>query len=339
MIKSRADGAVLLGASVSCDGFACDRKLRVQTHIHSDHLVGFGTSKANQTILCTPETRELLVAIFNAEMAYRNNLVCIGASDYYTYNGETIELVPSGHMLGSSQVRVVNREGQRVGYSSDFCWPLSRVIEVDELCVDSTFGDPAQSRTYCQDDVEAKLISVACEYFNRYERVCFVGHQGRLHAAMHLLAEFVPCPVVCSPRAFAIAGVYQRNGSALPTLVSCDSDHGRAILRGGGRCVAFVSLPEQRRQGWLAGFRKVMLSAHPARLDDPLMIYDNGDCCVSFTDHANFEETLAYIQQTGARKVYTDPRSGNAEALAMAIKVRLGIEACVLERDDHKGWG
>ena len=43
-------GAVLLGPSVVCDGFQIGRPVRVQTHVHDDHMGDFERSKGFQDL-------------------------------------------------------------------------------------------------------------------------------------------------------------------------------------------------------------------------------------------------------------------------------------------------
>lgn len=72
---------------------------------------------------------------------------------------------------------------------------------------------------------------------------------------------------------------------------------------------------------------------------DPVTTYDNGDCCVAFTDHADFNGTIEYVRATGARQVWTDPRSGNAEALATAIIDQLGVRSAIVPELHSLSWG
>ena len=48
------NGAVLLGPEVVCDGFHCKRSVRIQSHVHEDHLVDFDRSKGHQDIYLSP---------------------------------------------------------------------------------------------------------------------------------------------------------------------------------------------------------------------------------------------------------------------------------------------
>lgn len=113
-IYLKEDGTILLGEHVSCDGFAYGRPIRVQTHIHADHMVGFNTSKANQTIVMSKPTKDLLDALYNADLLYRSNVFSMTLGSCYIVNDELVELLPSHHMLGSVQVAVTCADNCRL---------------------------------------------------------------------------------------------------------------------------------------------------------------------------------------------------------------------------------
>lgn len=338
-IQLKSDGAILLGETVSCDGFAYQRPVRVQTHIHADHMVDFDTSKANQTIVMSVETKALLNALFNADLPYRTNIAALTDGTVYESDGEKIELIPSHHMLGSVQVRVICRDGYRVGYSSDFFWPMDKPIEVDELIVDSTYGDPLRTRKFNQQVSDDCLEKIAVENIARGQSTACVGHVGRIHHALHLLSDLIPWPIICSPRVYSLVGVYRNNGHAIPSVLSSTSPEAFKLLKERQPVFAFASLPEQRHLAWMQRMKKILLSAHISIPDHPLMQYDNGDCCIALTDHADFIGTMEYIRATGAKVVYTDPRSGNANALAEAIRNQLNIPAMIVPEIRSLEWG
>ena len=338
-IFRKARGAILLGDNVTCDGFAVASPVRVQTHIHADHMVDFGTSKANQTIVASRATRELLESIYNADLPYRSNLITLDQGMQMSVNGDLVELVSSGHMLGSSQVKVTCNDGYRIGYSSDFFWPLEPVIEVDELLVDATYGDPLRSRSYSQEQADACFLELLSISVASLKPTVVLSYNGRLQHALHLAASVVSSPIIVSPKAFPLVGVYQRHGFAIPTVIRANSAEGLHLARSGEPVVAFVTLPEQRHLPWVERFAKIHLSAHASKLDDPVTLYDNGDCCIALTDHADFAGTMEYVEASGAHLVWTDPRSGNAEALARAIREQLGIDAGVVPQLVDRGWG
>jgi putative mRNA 3-end processing factor len=338
-VHLKSDGALLLGEHVSCDGFSWKRPVRVQTHIHMDHMMDFDTSKANQTIVMSRETLALLKALFNADLPYRSNLHQLEPEARYAVDGELIELLPSHHMLGSVQVRVTCKDGYRVGYSSDFFWPLESAIQVDELVVDATYGDPTRTRRFDQQLADDCLEQAAAHNLARGVATACVGHNGRLQHALHLLSHMIRWPIICSPRAFRLMEVYRSNAYSIPEVLESTAPEAITILRERQPCFAFATLHERRHLPWVDRMRKITLSAYMSSNDHPLTRYDNGDCCVALTDHADFNGTMEFIRATGARAVYTNPRSGNAVALADAVRQQLGVHSEVIEEIKSHEWG
>src|SRR5438094_974086 len=97
-------GGVLLGSDIVCDGFHRERRFRVQTHVHDDHMADFNTSKGFQYLLMSAETLTLLVAEFNADLPVRDNVIPLGYGVPRDIGGGQVTLFPSDHMLGAVQV-------------------------------------------------------------------------------------------------------------------------------------------------------------------------------------------------------------------------------------------
>ena len=178
------NGGVVLEGRVVCDGFFANATVRVQTHIHADHMTDFESSKGYHTILMSEPTKELLVVELDAELAYRSNVIGIPTGHSYELEGCRIDLVPSGHMLGSTQVGVTLSDGSKVAYSGDFGWPLSEVIRTDVLVVDSTYGSPDRARRYSQSEVSDRLIDLVLRQLGQ-SLVCFVGARCPRQAAKY----------------------------------------------------------------------------------------------------------------------------------------------------------
>jgi putative mRNA 3-end processing factor len=298
----------------------------------------FATSKVEQDIVVTQATRDLLIAIHNAELCYRSNLIPVNEGALHILSDETIELLDSGHMLGSAHVRVTMRDGYRVGYSSDFFWPLERVLEVDELVVDSTYGNPDAVRRYDQLFVEDKFIELV---FNRlrHRPLVIIGYMGRLQYGMSLLAGQIQHPILASRRVARVASVYNCYGYSVGPWIEIESPIGQEIVRSASRYVAFIELPEQRYHNWLRKTSRITLSAYMVPKEEPILDYGNGDYRIALTDHADFPGTLEFVRASGAKKVVTHPGTGNAYALAESIRSRLGINAEVAEELPIRGWG
>lgn len=314
------DGAVSLGPSVVCDGYHDQRPFRVQTHIHDDHMANFDKSKGLQDLLMSKQTRALLIADQNADLEYRDNLIAVGAGAYELDDGSMLTLLPSGHMLGASQVLVELRDGRRCGYSGDFGWPLDDVIEVDELVVDSTYGSPTSVRQYTRGEAEACLLEVVCQRL-RHGSVHIKAHRGTIERVLHILSGNIDVPILSSQRLLREVEVYREYGFAVGAVEVLDSALGRAALAER----SYVRL-YSKGDGYgneLTEGTTIECSAFMVPRDTPLLTFTDRAYRVALSNHADFEETLAFVAATGARRIVTDNTKNHGIELAMAINMRL----------------
>ncbi len=321
-----ANGAVALGDHIVCDGYVMGRAYRVQTHIHDDHMAGFNTSKGEQDFLLSPATYDLLVAEKDAELPYRSNFHALDAGGSKSlFDGSSVELAPSNHMLGACQVAVTLPGGGRLGYSGDFGWPIEQVIEVDELVVDSTYGSPRSVRSYGQEEVEARLWEIICAAL-RVGTVHIRAHRGTIERVLHLLGQGTGVPILASDRRIREVEVYQKYGYAVCDLVSIESEAGREALKERSYVRVYSKgdgFPNELLEG-----TSVICSAFMCGPDDPVLQHSERVFRVALSNHADFEETLAYVRETGAKRVVTDNTRLHGCELALALNERLsGVEA------------
>jgi putative mRNA 3-end processing factor len=336
-IDVTASGAVCLGSSVSCDGFRYGIPIRVQTHIHEDHMEGFDESKGFQDIVMSRATHALLSAEFNADLPYRENLHPVEYALSSRFVDAQVTLVHSSHMLGAAQVAVELDSGLRLGYSGDFAWPMTDVIRVDALVVDSTYGSPESVRRFSQADAEDALVSIIRERL-RFGAVHLHAHRGTLERALQLLPGRMPHPVVVSPTLNRRLQVFRSFGYVVPD----------AFVRNSSQALA-VSKTESVIHLYSAGDRKpvdygsasaIVLSAYAVNGAEPFVEYSERSYRVAMTDHADFHGTLAYVAATGAKFVLVDnSRGGHAIELAQEIRSRLGVRAEVSSGAATRSWG
>ena len=329
-------GAITFDNIVTCDGFVRDFPIRVQTHVHKDHMSDFNTSKGNQKhIFTSPATRELLIAELNAELPFRSNFKAIPLGQTVFQEGCQIRLLDNKHMLGSVQVEVTLPDGGRCGYSGDFAWPLDDIIEVEELVVDSTYGSPDSVRPFTQEEADNRFIDLVVKQIQSGP-VLIKAHRGTLQRAISSLDDAIKDPIVASSRLYNELKVYQRYGYSLTKIINEDTEEGKLVL-GGER---YIRLCEIRDQFPADEATSIILSAYMSRQDDPVMEYSEKSYCVALTGHADYKETLEYVHETRAQKVMTDnSRGGHGVELALALKRELGIEAQPSVNQDTKEWG
>lgn len=337
LIDVTATGAVLLGPDVSCDGFRRDRAIRVQTHLHMDHMDSFESSKGFQDIVLTRGTYDLLCCELDADLPYRSNLYPMVPGISFEKDGVIINLYSSGHMLGAAQVSVTLKSGIKLGYSSDFQWPLDDVIKVDALVVDSTYGAPTKVRHYSQGDCEELFIGTI-RHLLKDGPIHLIAHRGTLERTLQLLNGEIDNPLVGSWRICQFAEVYRQHGYAIDQILEINSDAGKQALEGASY-VRVYSAGDMRPVDILHG-ATIKLSAYFTRPDSPIVEYSPRSFGIALSGHADFNGTLEYVAATGARYVVTDnSRGGRGIDLAIELRSRLGIEAMPSKNKFTKMWG
>ena len=335
----RGDGTVILGRFVTCDGFQWGRPVRIQTHVHDDHMAGFDRSKGHQVIFLTRATRELLITESNADLPYRSNLRVIEPGKPFPYKDEMIEIEYSNHMLGAVQVAVQTANGYRVSYSSDFDWPLPRVLEADALVIDATYGAEEFRRDYSRDEVRDRFIDLVLEKL-KSGPVYIKAYRGRLLYGAELLRGVTSVPFIGTPKQSFFAEVYRRYGHDVGQLLPDNSDSAQHLIGARERYIGFYELRESKSVPQVERGYVVTLSTYMVPRDDPVKEYSERSCRVALTDHADFDGTLEYVRASKAKQVIVDnSRGGDAQGLAQAIRYKLGISARVASHEETKEWG
>ncbi len=319
-------GAVCLGSEVVCDGFTDGYLYRVQSHVHDDHMGDFNTSKGQQHIFMSPGTYDLLVTEHNIELEYRDNLCCVPCGTEHVFsNGQKLSLVSSNHMLGASQVALELPNGVKLGYSGDFGWPLDEVIQVDQLVVDSTYGNPDSIRRYSQSEAEASFLEIVNSKL-RHGSVNVLAHRGTIERVVRVLAGQIHVPLLATRKRIQEIDVYRKYGLPCGVLISLDSEEGQKALKERSYIRLYSKGDGYQNE---PSVTSIVCSAFMmARADSPVMQHSEKSYAVALSNHADFAETLEYIRATNAEIVVTDNTRNHGCDLALAIKEHLpGVHA------------
>lgn len=338
----RGDGCILLGDYVSCDGCDPTRPIRIQTHVHTDHLKDFPRSKGHQKkIVLSQATYELLIAELNAELLYRRSQFVALPSDgtYHNVEGVEIGLFPSSHMLGSVMPVIRNADGISVMYAADFSYPtVFQLPKVDVLVIDATYGNPSAQRDYQEEEVIQKFIEIFDEQWDKAS-VIISGYRGRLQFAIQLLADRVNAPFLVGKRTANTISVFMKHLGFTADVHQIGSATAREILKSGKRFVAFLEPHERKEHLGLEGNR-IILSAFMVPHEDPILVRSDNSIRIALTDHADFAGTISLIREVSPQLVIADSsRGGDADALAEYVKRELGIEAISNVRPVGNYWG
>jgi putative mRNA 3-end processing factor len=296
----------------------------------------FNQSKGFQTIVMSEATRSLL-QLEHYDLLARENVFSLPPDGTYSDGDLTIELKPSTHILGGVQVAVTTPAGDRLGYSSDFSWPLGNVIKVDQLVVDSTYGSPDSVRRFSQADANDCFREVVADKIKRGP-VIVRASRGSLHRAIELLDGFRGYPIIASRKKIREAAVFEKHGYCICPLMELESQEVRS-LRKEGHYIELYYIGEQMLydRGDITVLNLTASWVHGAK---PMLELSDSVYQIAISDHADFNETLEYVRETDAKVVLTDSTRGtHGPALARAITKRLGVKAQPAEPTYSREWG
>jgi putative mRNA 3-end processing factor len=296
----------------------------VVSHGHSDHA-----RPGHGTVLATAETLAIMQARLGEGAARTPRALAHGEA--VRLGEATVWLAPAGHVLGSAQV-VMEHQGARVVYSGDYkrqpdptCAAFVPV-PCDVFITEATFGLPVFRHPDPMAEIGKLLHSV--EMFPERCHVVGAYALGKAQRVIALLRE------AGWRRPIWLHGALQG---------LCDLYRGFGVELGELRPATAGAKGEARQE--LAG--EIVLAPPGAiadrwarRLPDPVVCMASGwmrvkqrakqrgvELPLVISDHADWDELLAAMQETGAPEVWIT--HGREEALAHAAAA-LGIRARAL---------
>ncbi|MEJ5327470.1 MAG: MBL fold metallo-hydrolase [Candidatus Bathyarchaeia archaeon] len=321
-------GAVLLGNSVACDAFDADRLFHVVTHAHADHLAGLRKSlRSGKKVLMTAATRDLVEVIYGSLPINGNTVEVMDYGKTLKHDGEQVTLVKADHILGAAQVLVEDSTGARVAYTGDFrVEGTEPLLDCDVMVVEATYGNPLCKRSFGL-DVKELLISLV-EKNLRYGAVYVFGYYGKLQEIMQLLHNAdVSVPFVMPEMVFRVSKVCEQHGMRLGNLTLASAKEGKTLLDENLPCVAFYHMNARNSVGLNAS--RICVSGW--EFHSPCRQIGEREHLVAFSDHADFEGLLEYVERCKPKRVITDNyRVSHGATLAKEISRRLGIPAVAM---------
>lgn len=266
------------------------------SHAHGDHL-----TRAAE-VVCTPETAA--IARLRGRLPARVREVPLGVP--VACGDATLVLSSAGHTLGSAMATVATPDGA-VAYTGDFkrrpnpFAPPVVAPRCDTLVTECTFGHPmfrfppddeilGALLEWTRRTIAADAVPVVCAYaFGKAQEVLWHltragfdvvvhGSIARLCRAHEVLGHGFPGPGRWTPYRFGLLA-------------------GRVLL----------TTPETRRQPMITAIprrRTCVLTGwvmHPSAE----YWYDDADLRLPFSDHADYDDLLATVRESGAQTIYT----------------------------------
>ena len=264
------------------------------SHAHSDHIAAV---KSSESMLCSTQTAELI------STAYGIAPKLVGSRP------EGVGLYDSGHMLGSKQLYIENDgEGHSLVYSGDFQMMKSvtaapiRIRNADCLIIDSTYPDP-RIRFDAREEVETALARWVARALKSGIVLFKAYAMGKAQELIKILNNAGITPVV-NKKISAINKIYVKNKIGLDYASVYDegSDY-ESILKNN-----FVGIVDSRNFGNLVeavgyAHRKRVYTSTATGFAKSFRFNVDAQFCLS--DHADFRQSLEYIDAVSPKKIYT----------------------------------
>ena len=263
------------------------------SHAHSDH-----TGRHLKPVV-TPNTLLLL-----ADYLKNASPVVLPYGETMDTPAYTLTLHPAGHCLGSAQALIKSKAtGERLLYTGDIKLRSSptneplETVQADTLVIESTYGRPDYVFP-SQERVLETAFRTLRAWLDRGERPVVQGWRlGKAQEMLHhLLAEGFD--VVIEEGVYQGAEAYQRAGVDFPGRVSLftgDWPEGTiALFPPGNRSKVLRDYRGKRTMeltGWAASDNRRWRSW--------------ADASLPYSDHADFNELVAYVEAVQPSLVYT----------------------------------
>lgn len=277
------------------------RPLCFVSHAHSDHLGAHAHALGTAQTFALAERRTDIVRV--TELSYREEF----SLDART----TLQLLPAGHVLGSSML-CVQREERRFIYTGDFnlrpCLtvPPAEVREADVLVMESTYGLPF-FRFPPREQVVVELLERVEEALRAGRQPIVLGYSlGKSQEIIRILTG-AGHNVTAHGAVYNVSTIYESLGVPLGRFrrYAFEDFHGPAAL-------------DLRERGVLVAPPNCARSAFVTRFDNPCRIILTGwamlknakyrygvDHALPLSDHADFDELMELIERVRPRKIFT----------------------------------
>jgi Cft2 family RNA processing exonuclease len=270
----------------------------VVSHGHADHI------EAHGHVIATPETARIL----------RHRVQSFAGTITPLPYGETLDLpgplparltlYPAGHCLGAAQA-LIEVGATRVCYTGDMklrpnvAAETGVVVPCDVLIIECTFGEPRYVFPPDAETYAALRAEIEAAYAEGEVPVVLGYALGKAQEALHLLTGW-GYPVMCHGAVNNICRIYEECGVRFPGPYT-------RYVRGQVADNVLLCPPSVRKQAMLRALmpvRTILLTGwalHPGAGN----IYRDIGRVLPLSDHAGYDDLLRYVEESGARTIYT----------------------------------
>ena len=288
------------------------------THAHFDHI-SFGCEE----YICSPETSNLL----KERIGNKINIKSYGYDESFKINGIKISLYPSGHILGSSQIKLEGGNekwlitGDFKRQRDDTCLDYQEV-KTDFLICESTFALPIFNWNSTN-----KIIDEIVEWVNKSPNMTSILFCYSLGKAQRLLNELKNKNIkniYVHSNIKKINDLYIDQGINLEDVTKINpgikpKDYQGSLL---------LMPPSQNKYNLLKRFGDYQTAfASGWMLIRALKNRSGYDKGFAISDHADWNGLIKTIKNSQAKKVFLDHGDGESLAKYLSIEENIEIES------------
>ncbi|MDX2267595.1 MAG: hypothetical protein NW208_05785 [Bryobacter sp.] len=287
------------------------------SHAHSDHARFYP-----QQVFGTAVTLEIYRMRWPAKEDRPQELQTVRFGEIWDFCGARLTAYPAGHILGAAQL-LVEYDGERLVYTGDLklraplCGNPTEVVPCDHLITESTFGLPVYG-FLSREEARERILAFARETMEDGAIPAFTGYPlGRGQEIAHVLCE-AGIPTAVHGAIAKFLPIYARLGYGFAGWEPYDAKNlkGKALVLVPGVKRHLEARGLDVRHAYVSGWASV----------DNARLRSGAECLIPYSDHADFAELLALVDQSGARRV--DVVHGYAEAFAQILRNRgIGAQA------------
>lgn len=277
----------------------------VITHAHSDHArrgsVQYYSTASGEPLLRTRLGQKIQVRPFHY-------------GEKFSLGPVTLSFHPAGHILGSAQVRM-EYNGQVWVASGDYkrdadptCEPFESV-PCDTFVTEATFGTPAYTWNK-QADIGAEIFQWWNENAAKgLNSVLFAYSLGKAQRILGLLAPLAQRPIICHAASTPLTDCYRAHGIKLaPTRCLSTVQNTETFL--GDLFLLPQTFLNSDQAKILGKYKTAFASGWMATENRPgYSSYDKG---FLLSDHADWDDLIRTVRETGAQTVYVQHRGQGA---------------------------
>ncbi|MBU1320038.1 MAG: MBL fold metallo-hydrolase [candidate division Zixibacteria bacterium] len=260
------------------------------SHAHSDHCA------RHNKILATPET-----VIFFRKRFSRVKSIAVPLGQRTKVGNIDVELYSSGHILGAAQI-MIHQNGRKIVYTGDFKLRQSATVQpieikkCDVLVMETTYGRPEYVFPDRDVSIDLLLKFIKATRVSGYTPMILGYSLGKAQEALKIIGD-EGYPASLHSSVYEMAMLYKKCGIKFGEFELFDRETYKDKI--------LIAPPGWSRNSDMKGLRRVRSCMLTGWSVGSLPRWSGADTTVPLSDHADYNELIAYVEKAQPKKILT----------------------------------